>query len=158
MKRYIKNRLENDYNIKVLNTYKEVLTEVKNKINYLSNSKTDTFFTSDEHFGSKRTLDLSKRPFTSVEEMNQYMVNCWNSVVKPNDIVYNLGDFGDYSFIDKLNGNIFLILGNYEIDEMNKDYKGDFKSFKKTLIDKGFKNVYNDFIISTNINDDNVFE
>jgi len=156
MKKYIKNRLEKDYNVKVLNTYKEVLNEVKNKIDFLSNSKPDTFFTSDEHFGSKRTLDLSKRPFTSVEEMNQYMVNCWNSVVKPNDTVYNLGDFGNYSFINKLNGNIFLILGNYEIDEMNKDYKGDFKSFKKMLIDKGFKNVYNDLIISTNIDDEKV--
>ena len=132
------------------------MKEVKNKIDVLSNSKPDTFFTSDDHFGSKRTLELSKRPFDSVEEMDQCMINCWNSVVKPNDNVYNLGDFGDYSVINKLNGNIFLILGNYEIDEMNKDYKGDFKSFKKMLIGKGFKNVYNDLMISTNIDEEKV--
>jgi len=156
MKRYIKNRLEKDYGVKILNTYNELLKEVKNKIDVLSNSKPDTFFTSDDHFGSKRTLELSKRPFDSVEEMDQCMINCWNSVVKPNDNVYNLGDFGDYSVINKLNGNIFLILGNYEIDEMNKDYKGDFKSFKKMLIGKGFKNVYNDLMISTNIDEEKV--
>lgn len=28
------------------------------------------WFTSDTHFGSERTLRLSKRPFNSVEEMN----------------------------------------------------------------------------------------
>ena len=152
MKRYIKNRLEKDYDIKVLDTYNEVLKSTQRRIDYLSESKTDIFLTSDNHFGSQRALELSKRPFKSLIDMDQEMINLWNSVVKPNDKVYHLGDFGEYSVIDKLNGNIYLILGNYEIDDMNKNYKGDIKSFKKMLINKGFKAVYDNMMLK--INDD----
>ncbi|HGS9340392.1 hypothetical protein MXT59_13135 [Clostridioides difficile] len=72
------------------------------------------WFTSDTHFGSQRTLELSKRPFTTVEEMDEVMIENWNNVVSKNDIVYHLGDFGDYEKVKRLNGIIMLILGNYE--------------------------------------------
>lgn len=76
------------------------------------------FFTSDTHFGSKRTLELSKRPFNSVEEMDEQMISNWNSIVEKDDIVYHLGDFGNYETIRKLNGNIILLFGNYEHREI----------------------------------------
>lgn len=74
----------------------------------------NVFFTSDTHFNAQRTLNLSKRPFTNLDEMNKTLVNNWNSVVKQNDIVFHLGDFGDYKYREYLNGEIVLIKGNYE--------------------------------------------
>ena len=72
------------------------------------------YFTSDTHFGQERTLVLSKRPFTCVEEMDRIMIANWNSIVKHDDIVFHLGDFGNYDVAKQLNGSIYLIRGNYE--------------------------------------------
>ena len=66
------------------------------------------FFSADTHFGSQRTLELSKRPFKNVETMNEEIVRLWNEIIGPNDKVYHLGDFGDYNFVKRLNGNISL--------------------------------------------------
>jgi len=60
------------------------------------------FFTSDTHFGQQRTLELSKRPFKTVEEMDETMVLSWNSKVKKEDTVFHLGDFGKPSVITQL--------------------------------------------------------
>lgn len=100
-----------------------------------------TWFTADNHFGHERTLELSKRPYSSVEEMNWDMVKKWNSVVGKDDIVYHLGDFGDYEFAKLLNGEIHLLFGNYD-SKYFEDYKGSrdyllshygFKSFSIAL-------------------------
>ena len=156
MKKYIKKRLEKDYNIQIKDTYKEVLKDVKNKVKEIRDSKPNVFFTSDTHFGSKRTLELSKRPFSSVEEMDTTLINNWNSMIKPNDIVYHLGDFGDYDVLKKLNGRIFLVLGNYELEEMKKDFDSNYKSYKKQLIKLGFENVYQNMLLPTEFKTDDV--
>lgn len=60
------------------------------------------------------------RPFDSVDEMNQCMLDNWNSVVKPGDKVYHLGDvfLGDKEAFKKLwpkfNGSKRLIVGNHD--------------------------------------------
>ena len=72
------------------------------------------FFTSDTHFSFQRTLEHSKRPFENIEIMNNVLIDNWNSMIKWNDIVFHLGDFGDYTFADKLNGQIVLVPGNHE--------------------------------------------
>ena len=79
------------------------------------------FFTADTHFGSQRTLDLSRRPFESVEEMDAFMIEKWNNVVKHGDTVFHLGDFGDFNVRKKLNGRIILIQGNYEEEIPDED-------------------------------------
>ena len=38
----------------------------------------DSYFTADTHFGQERTLQLSRRPFVDVEEMDLTMVSNWN--------------------------------------------------------------------------------
>mgnify|MGYP001387686297 CR=1 FL=1 len=50
------------------------------------------WFTSDTHFGQQRTLELSRRPFKDVAEMDNTMVKNWNNLVSPKDTVYHLGD------------------------------------------------------------------
>ena len=57
--------------------------------------------------------------FDNVDEMNEKMIVNWNNTVGLNDIVYHLGDFGDYDFLKYLNGNIILLEGNYERDKIS---------------------------------------
>lgn len=79
------------------------------------------WFTSDTHFGHKNILTFCERPFNSVEEMDEYLINNWNSKVGKDDVVFHLGDFAFASnkrwqeLIYKLNGKIYLILGNHDI-------------------------------------------
>jgi calcineurin-like phosphoesterase family protein len=76
------------------------------------------FFTSDTHFGCARTLSLRKRPFASLEEMDETLIARWNAAVGEDDEVYHLGDFaaldgeGVGAVVDRLRGRIHVILGN----------------------------------------------
>lgn len=78
------------------------------------------WFTSDTHFGQERTFKYSMRGmyFESVKEADAAMIANWNRVVNHGDTVYHLGDFGDYDRAQDLNGNIHLLFGNYERDEI----------------------------------------
>lgn len=87
------------------------------------------WFTSDTHFGSKRTLEFSKRPFKNVKEMDDTIIKNWNDKVDKSDIVIHLGDFGNYEKVKELNGLIKIIPGNYERDDI------DFKKFKNYFYD-----------------------
>lgn len=72
------------------------------------------FFTADTHFGSERTLELSKRPFKNTKEMDNTIIDNWNKTVSEEDTVYHLGDFGNFNILPLLNGKIYLVMGNYE--------------------------------------------
>lgn len=82
-------------------------------------SGNNLFFVSDTHFFHKNIIDFCNRPFSSVEEMNEAIINNWNNVVSPNDYVFHLGDFcfgGSPAWdkcLDSLNGRKFLVLGNH---------------------------------------------
>ena len=61
------------------------------------------------------------RPFSTVEEMDEALMDNWNSVVKPGDKVYHLGDvtFGSKenyikNIHKRLNGKKRLIVGNHD--------------------------------------------
>ena len=88
------------------------------------------YFTSDTHFGSERTLELSRRPFNSVFEMDETIIKNWNSCISNDDIVYHLGDFGNFELLNYLNGFIRLIPGNYELDDLDKAWKYENTKFK----------------------------
>ena len=53
----------------------------------------DTWFTADFHFGHKNIIRYCNRPFQSVEEMDQTILERLNASVKANDTLYFLGDF-----------------------------------------------------------------
>ena len=50
------------------------------------------FFTSDLHFGHENVLRFDNRPFETVEEMDEELINRWNDKVGKGDLVYVLGD------------------------------------------------------------------
>ena len=52
-----------------------------------------TFFTSDTHFGHRNIIRYCKRPFDSVEAMDEALIENWNARVGDDDIVYHLADF-----------------------------------------------------------------
>jgi calcineurin-like phosphoesterase family protein len=75
------------------------------------------FFTSDTHFGDHRTLNIHKRPFPSVQEMDEALIGSWNAMVGEGDEVWHLGDFarklGDVpGLLARLKGRKHLIRGN----------------------------------------------
>lgn len=78
------------------------------------------FFTSDTHFGHANILKYCSRPFSSVEEMDNALIENWNRVVKKDDIVFHLGDFAFCGsqrlkeLISSLNGRKSLIIGNHD--------------------------------------------
>lgn len=94
-------------------------------ITLFNTSEQNIFFTSDTHFGHKNIIKYCNRPFNSVEEMNDTLIKNWNSVVKENDIVFHLGDFGfigiqEFKRIkNQLNGKIYLITGNHDRKMLN---------------------------------------
>ena len=52
-----------------------------------------TFFTADHHFGHTGIIKMCSRPFESIEEHDMNLIDAWNAVVGPSDVVYHLGDF-----------------------------------------------------------------
>lgn len=87
-----------------------------------------TFFTSDTHFGHENIIKFCKRPFSSVEEMNEALVENWNKVVSDTDTVFHLGDFafGGSSvwngILSRLKGQIYLVIGNHDVKGIRQGY------------------------------------
>jgi len=97
------------------------------------------FFISDNHFGHANIITFIDkngnvfRNFSSEEEMNEHMVEKWNSVVRPIDKVYHLGDFAiprrGIKFAERLNGDKVLIKGNHDIYKIH-DYIPYFRDIR----------------------------
>jgi calcineurin-like phosphoesterase family protein len=81
----------------------------------------NVWFTADTHLGHFNVVKYCSRPWNTVEEMNDGLIERWNSKVKPGDTVYHLGDFCLTKRVDlidgwlsKLNGTIRLVKGNHD--------------------------------------------
>ena len=77
------------------------------------------YYISDSHFGDERVMRLAKRPFHSVNDMDDTMISLWNKQVGGTDVVYVVGDFAIDSqtaikTLKQLNGQKILILGNHD--------------------------------------------
>lgn len=89
----------------------------------------DIWVISDTHFNHANILKFTDSAtgelirgarFSTVKEMDDYMIEQWNATVKPGDKVYHLGDvmFGDKEYFQsmwpKLHGSKRLIVGNHD--------------------------------------------
>lgn len=77
----------------------------------------EIYIIADMHFGDRFILSYENRPFKSVEEMDQTIIENWNRTVGSEDVVYVLGDVGDESVIQQLNGIKYLVKGNHDTKE-----------------------------------------
>lgn len=159
-KKFISNNIIDSRNkdkTKILKEIKWVLSGFGKNV---GSQKVTTWFTSDLHLNHRNIIKYCNRPWSSgkdesgnlvvtnedVEKMNEDLIRNWNSVVNPNDVVYNLGDFalGDRSripdFVSRLNGKINLVMGNHDWFHINDEtkYSGVVDFFYKS----GFHRVY----------------
>lgn len=78
------------------------------------------FYIADTHFGHNNIIDLCNRPFSTSEEMDAFMIACWQNKVRPQDDVFILGDFAYrnkasfISYLEQLPGHKHLIYGNHD--------------------------------------------
>jgi len=78
-----------------------------------------TWFTSDLHLGHGNIVDLCRRPFAGVDEMDSAIIENWNRKVGGNDVVYLIGDVvWDKKkvayYMERLAGRKILVAGNHD--------------------------------------------
>lgn len=99
------------------------------------------WFTSDLHFWHKNICKYCNRPFETIEDMNQALVNNWNAVVKEDDTVFVLGDMGFCGYdkleplMSQLNGKKYLVQGNHDSDKIV------FRLYEADIIEEYYKMV-----------------
>lgn len=106
------------------------------------------WFTSDLHFDHTNIIKYCNRPFSSADEMNEALIDGWNSCATENDIVYHLGDFCFSrnvehvdSLMTQLKGTKRLIKGNHDKRNMYSDLVG--KAHSKV---EWFRDIHNEQI------------
>jgi calcineurin-like phosphoesterase family protein len=79
------------------------------------------YFTADTHFCHFNIIKYCARPFSTIEEMHDILINNWNFCVKNSDEIYILGDFlfkgngiDANNVLKRLNGKKYLIKGNHD--------------------------------------------
>ena len=81
------------------------------------------------HFGHKNIIEACNRPFPDLASQDFFLKREWNSVVKPQDTVFHLGDFAwphrDQKAYDHyrkgLNGQIVQVQGNHDPKGVGED-------------------------------------
>ena len=91
-----------------------------------SNRQYDIFLISDTHFGHANVCEFTRddgsplRPWDDVNEMDECLIDNWNSVVKDGDLVIHAGDvcFSGQRYdiiMPRLKGRKHLIRGNHDL-------------------------------------------
>ena len=108
-----------------------------------------TFFTSETHFNHENIIGFCNRPFKDVEQMNETLVMNWNKVIGTDDTVFHIGDFclsGAAEWIkvlDRLNGKIYLILGNHDLRIIRQGFAQRFEHIAMQMhIKVGKQRIY----------------
>jgi calcineurin-like phosphoesterase family protein len=101
------------------------------------------FFISDTHFSHANILNFNDkdgkriRNFSCVEEMDETIIENWNSVVRQQDKVYHLGDVAiakiGLKCLARCNGSKVLIRGNHDIYKL-KDYTEYFRDIRGAFV------------------------
>lgn len=97
----------------------------KHKLKFYTKDQS-IWFTSDTHFCHENIIKYCNRPFNSVKEHDETLIERWNEKVQRNDIIFHLGDFGFASesklksILNELNGIKYLIFGNHDWRRMSE--------------------------------------
>jgi len=81
-----------------------------------------TFITSDEHYGHLRIISLAKRPFTTLEQMRDCIIENHNKKVPKDGFTIHVGDMfwssigldGAFTILEALNGIHGFLFGNHD--------------------------------------------
>lgn len=80
----------------------------------------EIFFISDTHFGHENVIHFDRRPFSSIEEHDEALIQKWNNQITDNDVVWILGDFSwknhdkTIEILSRLRGRKCITLGNHD--------------------------------------------
>lgn len=102
---------------------------------------TEVWFTADTHFSHRAMAERKWRPFDTVAEMNEMLVQRWNQYVGKRDTVWHLGDVGmgpTESHLKlvrtALKGTKHLIAGNHDkVWPGNRDAHRHFPEWSETF-------------------------
>jgi len=107
------------------------------------------YFTSDTHFNHTNIISYCQRPFKNVDEMNERIIANWNEVVSEDDIIFHLGDFclggaAEWTrLLDRLNGKIYLIMGNHDRKNIRQGFMDRFEHVAMQMhIEVGKQRIY----------------
>lgn len=80
----------------------------------------NVWLTADLHLGHLKICEMTGRPFGSVQEMNEALIENFNALVRPEDTVWFLGDVAmgqlaeSLPLVARMHGHKFLVLGNHD--------------------------------------------
>jgi len=90
---------------------------------------------SDMHFNHRKILHCCRIDcFSTLQQMNKKMVDNWNYQVGNFDKVLNVGDFGDWRYIKKLNGSTTIAKGNHDKKQWNRQYVLNYLDMKFLVV------------------------
>ena len=95
------------------------------KINkpFIITAESNVFFMSDLHYGHENIIEIDKRPYNTIEDMNSYIVQELKTKLWPTDILFDLGDlFWRTTNIKKCREvldqiptrNLYKVVGNHD--------------------------------------------
>lgn len=91
------------------------------------------YYIGDTHFGHENCLKFDNRPFSSIEENDDYIMSAWNSRVTDKDTIYIIGDLVYRStrtadwYLKRLKGIKHLIIGNHDRKYLNDRVRSYFE-------------------------------
>jgi calcineurin-like phosphoesterase family protein len=109
-----------------------------------------TWFTSDTHFGHTNIIRFCNLPYANADDMDRDMIDNWNALVDPEDIVFHLGDVSFHKvektkeILNSLNGRKHLIKGNHDHTD---NYKRCFHSIQDYLFLKNYNGYGTDIAL-----------
>lgn len=116
------------------------------------------YFISDIHFGDYFIFKHQKRPFVSVNDMNESIIKRWNEKVTDKDDIWIVGDMISHSkqsntyYLRQLNGIKHLIVGNHDYylirDNKARNYFESIDNYKAFRMNDGYMVVLSHYPIA----------
>lgn len=113
------------------------------------------YYIADTHFDHKNIIAFDNRPFFTLTEMNNTLIENWNNKVSKTDTVFILGDFcwskedRWIEILSQLQGSKILIQGNHDLKQMSATLKHKFQDIAayKEITDNGRKVIMSHYPI-----------